>query len=165
MGDMNLANNWQDDQDYQALIADLMQQPAVQKLSEYTQHHHSDRLTHSLKVSYTSYKIAQILNWHTKETARAGLLHDLFYYDWRTVKFNGGSHAYMHPRIALNNAKHLTNLSDREADIIINHMWGATMRLPRYKESFLVSLVDDYCALAEFFEPMMKKVKHLVAFN
>ena len=38
---------------------------------------------------------------------RAGLLHDLFYYDWRTTKFDEGSHAYVHPRIAAKNAEKL----------------------------------------------------------
>ncbi|MEG2505769.1 MAG: hypothetical protein RSB44_13935, partial [Carnobacterium sp.] len=43
--------------------------------------------------------------------ARAGLLHDLFYYDWRTTKFDEGTHAYMHPRIAVKNAEKITELS------------------------------------------------------
>lgn len=59
--------------------------------------------------------------------ARAGLLHDLFYYDWRVTKFSLGTHAYVHPRIALRNAEKLTDLSAMEKDIIIKHMWGATL--------------------------------------
>ena len=46
------------------------------------------------------------------------LLHDLFYYDWRQVKFNK-SHAWVHPRIAVRNAKKITSLNKKEEDIIL----------------------------------------------
>ena len=92
--------------------------------------------------------------------ARAGLLHDLFYYDWRKTKFDLGTHAFIHPRIALRNAEKLTELSPMEKDIIIKHMWGATVGLPKYKESFVVSLVDDYAAMDEVVVPWMHKLRH-----
>lgn len=90
-------------------------------------------------------------------TARAGLLHDLFYYDWRTTKFNLGSHAFIHPRVALRNAEKLTELTPMEKDIILKHMWGATAALPKYRESVIVSLVDDKEAVTEFFSPLEKR--------
>ena len=46
-----------------------------------------------------------------RSVARAGLLHDLFYYDWRTTKFDLGTHALIHPRVALRNAEKLTKLN------------------------------------------------------
>ena len=46
-----------------------------------------------------------------------------FTHDWRTTKFDEGSHAYVHPRIAAKNAEKITELSDLERDIIIKHMW------------------------------------------
>jgi len=84
-------------------------------------------------------------------------LHDLFYYDWRTTKFNLGSHAFIHPRVALRNAEKITPLNDMEKDIILKHMFGATLALPKYKESLLVSLVDDYEAEHEFFSPLRQR--------
>ncbi len=86
-------------------------------------------------------------------TARAGLLHDLFYYDWRVTKFEEGSHAYVHPRIALENAQKITHINDKEADIIVKHMFGATIALPKYRESWIVSLVDDFAAVNEYMIP------------
>lgn len=64
----------------------------------------------------------------------------------------------MHPRIALHNAEHLTQLNDKERDIIIKHMWGATLALPKYAESFIVSLVDDYAATAEVAHPWRRQL-------
>lgn len=151
-------NDWRQDTEYVALVSDLLAKPEVQKLANYTQHHHSNRLDHSISVSYDSYLIAKKHHLNVRATARAGLLHDLFYYDWRTTKFNLGSHAFIHPRVALRNAEKLTELSPMEKDIILKHMWGATAALPKYRESVIVSLVDDKEAVVEFLSPMRKRV-------
>ncbi|HEY4399034.1 MAG TPA: HD domain-containing protein [Lactobacillaceae bacterium] len=150
---MTSQKNWRDDALYQQLIADLLPAPAVQMLGSITQHHFTTRLEHSLRVSYWSYRVAKLMRLDVRAIARAGLLHDLFYYDWRTTKFDEGSHAYMHPRIALKNAQRLTRISDKEADIIVKHMFGATPQLPKYAESWVVSLVDDVVAIREYIVP------------
>ena len=139
---MKTRDEWRKDEEYVALVADLLAQPAVQKLANYTQHHHSDRLQHSLSVSYDSYRIAKRLHLDYVSTARAGLL---------------GTHAFIHPRVALRNAEKLTPLNPKEKDIILKHMFGATLAVPRYAESLIVSLVDDYEAQAEFFGPLKRR--------
>ncbi|AZI18762.1 HD domain-containing protein [Limosilactobacillus fermentum] len=156
---MKSKNEWRQDGEYVALVSDLLEQPAVQKLANYTQHHHSNRLQHSIAVSYDSYRLAKRLNLDYQATARAGLLHDLFYYDWRTTKFDLGTHAFIHPRVALRNAEKITSLSNKEKDIILKHMFGATVAVPRYWESLIVSLVDDYEAEQEFFAPVRARLR------
>ncbi|MGX7351057.1 HD domain-containing protein [Enterococcus canis] len=154
-----MTKNWQEDQEYLSYVEDLLATEAVQRLADYKQHVNSTRLEHSISVSYHSYLLAKKWNGNARATARAGLLHDLFYYDWRTTKFDEGSHAYMHPRIAVKNAEKITELSDLERDIIIKHMWGATIAPPKYKESFIVTMVDKYCACQEAFSPMSANMK------
>ncbi|BAW87066.1 HD family hydrolase [Limosilactobacillus fermentum] len=156
---MKSKNEWRQDGEYVALVSDLLEQQAVQKLANYTQHHHSNRLQHSIAVSYDSYRLAKRLNLDYQATARAGLLHDLFYYDWRTTKFDLGTHAFIHPRVALRNAEKITSLSNKEKDIILKHMFGATVAVPRYWESLIVSLVDDYEAEQEFFAPVRARLR------
>lgn len=156
---MKSKNEWRQDGEYVALVSDLLEQPAVQKLANYTQHHHSNRLQHSIAVSYDSYRLAKRLNLDYQATARAGLLHDLFYYDWRTTKFDLGTHAFIHPRVALRNAEKITSLSNKEKDIILKHMFGATVAVPRYWESLIVSLVDDYEAEQELFGPVRARLR------
>lgn len=160
---MRTTNEWKHDAQYVAIVQDLLKQPAVQKLATYTQHHHSNRLQHSIAVSYDSYRIAKRMHLDYRSTARAGLLHDLFYYDWRTTKFDLGSHAFIHPRVALRNAEKLTNLNDKERDIILKHMFGATLAVPKYMESLIVSLVDDYEAEHEFFTPLRARLHRRLA--
>ncbi|ADG40922.1 MULTISPECIES: HD domain-containing protein [Leuconostoc] len=150
---MQNPNAWRHDQDYLNIVDDLLQHDEVQQLAQYTQHHFSNRLRHSISVSYQSYIIAKKIGADATATARAGLLHDLFYYDWRVTKFEEGSHAYVHPRIALRNAKKITPISQKEADIILKHMFGATIALPKYRESWIVSIVDDFAAVNEYLVP------------
>ncbi|VHD76130.1 2',3'-cyclic-nucleotide 2'-phosphodiesterase [Streptococcus pyogenes] len=72
------------------------------------------------------------------------------------TKFNKG-HAWVHPRIAVRNAKKLTELNKKEEDIILKHMWGATIAFPRYKESYIVTMVDKYWAVKEAVTPLRQK--------
>ena len=154
-----MTEKWREDEEYMSYVEDLLETEAVKKLANYTQHVHSTRLEHSISVSYYSYLLAKKWGGNAKATARAGLLHDLFYYDWRTTKFDEGTHAYIHPRIAVKNAEKITELSDLERDIILKHMWGATIAPPKYKEGYIVTFVDKYCAVKEAAQPMSASVR------
>lgn len=66
-------------------------------------------------------------------------------------------HGYLHPGFALKNARELTTLSKMEEDIIIKHMWPLTIRPPRYRESFIVSMADKYCATWELILSLIPK--------
>lgn len=150
---------YQKDKEYMEHVGHLIDTTKVQKLADIPHHYHSTRLEHSINVSYTSFKIARKLGWDAKSTARGGLLHDLFYYDWRDTKFNK-SHAWIHPRIAVRNAQKLTALNKIEKDIIVKHMFGATIAPPRYKESWIVTCVDKYWAVREATLPLQRKWKN-----
>lgn len=82
-----------------------------------------------------------------------GMLHDLFLYDWRKKRPDGkGLHAFHHPRIALENSKKIFDLNKKEEDIILKHMWPVTLAFPKYKESYIITLSDKYCALLETYK-------------
>ncbi len=72
-----------------------------------------------------------------------------------------GFHAFTHPKTAYMNASKLFNLNDKEADIILKHMWPVTLSFPKYKESYLLTFVDKYCALSEFMYGMCSRVSRL----
>ena len=44
------------------------------------------------------------------------------------------------------------NLSAIEEDIILKHMWPLTLRIPKYKESFLIMFLDKYVATQDFLQ-------------
>lgn len=145
-----MALDWQNDVEYMQLISDLIDLEEVQSLRKYVHHKVTNRLAHSVSVSYRSYRLAKKLNLNTRAIARAGLLHDLFFYESENKHQVGGKgHNWEHPRIALQNAMKLTELSDLEQDIILKHMFGATVELPKYAESLIVSLIDKQAAIYE----------------
>ena len=135
--------------EFYSCVGNLLEEKQVQQLDAYRQHYCYTRLQHSLDVAYYSFLVAKLLGWDSKSTARGGLLHDLFLYDWRTKDITGGHHASTHPLIALENARNLCELNPIEEDIIKKHMWLVTPVPPRYKEGFIVTFVDKYCAAKE----------------
>ena len=134
--------------EFRTYIEDLFDNDTVQKLDRFTQHFHTSRLQHILNVSYYSYRIAKVIGCDCRAAARAGLLHDLFWYDWRNKK-TPQMHAFLHPRLALKNASKITELSSREEDAILKHMWPLYRGIPKYKESYAVTLADKYAATLE----------------
>lgn len=141
---------WQRDNEYLELIEDLINHEDVQRLESFVHHKVTNRLAHSLSVSYSSFCWARRLKLDTRAIARAGLLHDLFFYEGITKHEVGGKgHNYEHPRIALENALKITELSDLEQDIILKHMCGSTLDIPKYAESLVVTLMDKQCAVLE----------------
>lgn len=112
--------------------------------------HHVDisRQQHCLNVAYYAFAAAKRLGLDARSTVRAGLLHDLFYYNYRETDL-GLKHSYVHPIQALHNASELVDLNDKEREIIKNHMWPLCVGVPHHPETYLVSLVDKYCATIE----------------
>lgn len=134
--------------EFRSYIEDIWNSDTVKKLDKFEQHHKTSRLQHSLNVSYYSYKIAKKIGADPRMSARAGLLHDLYWYDWHTKKVPQ-FHAFFHPRLAVKNASRLSDISDREADAILKHMWPLYPGMPKYKESYAVTLADKYAATLE----------------
>lgn len=149
----NITQMRQDDVKYNLIIQDLINHWAVQKMNDYKQHCQTSCLEHCLNVSYISYLICKKYNLDYVSSARAGLLHDLFLYDWREKQENAkGLHAFTHPGLALRNSSELFHLNKKEKDIIKKHMWPVTITLPKYKESYIITFVDKYCALFETYD-------------
>lgn len=147
---------WQEDTEYLELIEDLINHVDVQRLESLVHHKVTNRLAHSISVSYSSFCWARRLKLDTRAIARAGLLHDLFFYEAETKHEVGGKgHNYEHPRIALENALKITPLSDLEQDIILKHMCGSTFDIPKYAESLVVTLMDKQCAIQEISHGMI----------
>lgn len=145
--------------DFELIIQDLVSNETVQKMKDYLQHYDTSCFEHCKNVAYYSYLICRKFNLDYISVARAGMLHDLFLYNWRRKEEDRkGLHAFTHPRAALQNASSLFALNDTEVDIILKHMWPLTFTLPRYKESIIVSFVDKYCAIQESFNAYQKKV-------
>lgn len=146
---MNSRAAYPHDPAYEALIKDLLAHKDIQSMAGFRHHGTISCLDHSLAVSYLAYRLAKRLNLNEHSVARAGLLHDFYLYDWHIKKNRKGLHGFTHAKTSLANADHRFQLNPMERDIIKSHMWPMNPTLPRYRESFLVCLVDKLLALAE----------------
>lgn len=146
---------------YYECIKDIIESEEIIKLKNITHHISTTRFQHCLNVSYYNYVICGKLGLDAVSAARAGLMHDLFYYDRK--EFNKSksdkalSHSLFHSLMALDNALKLTEINDCERDIIEKHMWPATRPRPKYKESYVIVFVDKYCAVLEFFQRFIRR--------
>ena len=140
------------DKEFYEIIKDLINNPTVLEMKNYKQHYDTSCYDHCVEVAYWSYRFCQKHNLDYVAAARAGMLHDLFLYDWRKRE-NGrkGLHAFTHGKTAFKQASTFLNLNDKEKDMIIKHMWPVTLAIPKYKETFIITLVDKYFAVAEAF--------------
>ena len=96
--DKNIIYN---DNNYMNIVKDIISNEMVQEMKQYRQHYNVSCFDHCLYVSYNLYKICRKHNLDYKSAARAGLVHDLFLYDWRKRQDGRkGLHAYTHPKTA-----------------------------------------------------------------
>ncbi len=140
-----------DQQHYMELVSDIVENPLVQDMRN-IQHHskHANRLDHSVYVSFVSYKICKRMGLDYTAAARAGLLHDFQIASNLEKKHCRFVMFFKHPKIAAKHSAQTFKISKLEENIIERHMWPATpLAIPRYKESFIVSSVDKYCAIVE----------------
>lgn len=142
-------------------ISDIIDCREVEQLKNITHHISTTRFQHCLNVSYYGYIVCRKFSLDARAAARAGLLHDLFYYDRK--EYNNGkskgqpSHSQLHSFIAAENASKLIDINALERDIIEKHMWPVTRKAPKYKESYIISFVDKYCAVIEYLAPKLRK--------
>lgn len=148
-----------DDREYLLLVQDILENPTVGLMKNYMQHGDTTCLAHCVNVSYLSYLYCRRHGLNARSAARAGLLHDLFLYDWHLRPRQKGErlHGFEHPRKALANAEAAFTLSEMEKNIILRHMFPLTVTPPRYAEAYVVVCYDKYCSLKETFrQPVME---------
>ena len=139
------------DQAYLDCVRDILEHPVFQSMDEYIQHGNTTCKEHCMRVSYLSYRICVRFGLDGVSAARAGLLHDLFLYDWHTYGKETGHrfHGFTHPRAALLNARKYFKLNAREENAILRHMWPLTPIPPATAAGFAVTAADKICSLEE----------------
>ncbi len=141
------------DEEYNHIVSSILSTKEFSENMAQIKHHNSTRLDHSLKVSYYSYKISKCLRLDYEEVARAGLLHDFYLdsvYEQESLKDKVLLYTTKHPQAAVENSKKLFSITEKEEDIIRTHMFPVDIKVPKYAESWIVSLVDKSISTAEF---------------
>lgn len=150
------------DNSYYDCVSDIIDSSQLSGLKDITHHVSTTRFQHCVNVSYYSYLVCRKFRLNARSAARAGLLHDLFYYDrkeYNSSKSKGQpSHSRYHSLEAYVNASGVTELTHLERDMIEKHMWPVTRSMPRYKETYVISVIDKYCAVLEFCVPKVQRI-------
>lgn len=113
-------------------------------------HHGISRAGHSLRVAKATYVITKKLNLNYESATRAALLHD-FYIKSDLESQKAFNALNSHPKIALENASKYYNITSLESNIIESHMFPCGKLMPKYTESWVVTLVDKFVAIYEMY--------------
>ena len=127
--------------EFNLIVKDIVDNKAFTK-SGSEPHHGITRFEHSMRVAKYTYLISKFFRMKNSEDAtRAALLHDFYKFDDMKGQ-SGARQLQTHPMVALNNSLKYFELNDMQQDIIKSHMFPCNLDIPKYKESWLVSLVD-----------------------
>ena len=141
--------NYINNKEYMNLVNDIINNAEFKKLKGY-KHHGDNRKDHSIRVSYYSFLLSKRLHLNSSSVAKAGLLHDFFFINNQELDFVTRTKVlFNHPKIALDNSNKYFSLTKMEKNIIRSHMFPIGLTLPKYKESILVNLIDDYFSVYE----------------
>ena len=134
-------------------VEPLLESPQVNSMKQWRHHLPVTCYEHSLFVSYVSFRLARYLGWDYRAAARAGLLHDLYLYDPADSSAHPGIQCLDHPEFALRNAMALCpDLTEKEKNAIVSHMFPLAVHLPRCREALVVNLADNICAVLEIIQ-------------
>lgn len=147
--EQKLENLIENNQEFKDIIKEIRYNPKVLEMQNYRQHFSTNCYSHSLEVSFYCYKICKKLHLDYISATRGAMLHDMFLYDWHEKGSHEGLHAFTHPKTAYENASKIFELNEKEKDIILKHMWPVCFGVPKHPESFIITLVDKYCATKE----------------
>ena len=133
---------------YLSEVGHILENQEFLSLASYVHHQWTNRLMHSINVSYMSWLIAKKLRCDARAAARAGLLHDFCPYDFKVKTPTGEHQAFYHPKAAAKNSLETFSISAREKDAILTHMFPLGP-LPRNREAWIITLADKVCAVLE----------------
>lgn len=135
--------------EFLSCVEDLLATPQVQSMRQWIHHPGVTCFEHSVFVSYIAFRLARRWRKDYRMAARMGLLHDLYLYDPADRSAHPGNQCFDHPVAACRNAEALMELSDKERNIILSHMWPLATTMPHSAEAVVVGLADKFCATVE----------------
>jgi len=136
------------DLEFMRIVKNILDNEEFKKI-ETIEHHGVSRFDHSMRVAYYSYKVAKLMHLDYVGTARGGLLHDFFLSPEDRTSKDRFISTFVHPKKALETAKSHFDLTKKEEDMIRSHMFPINPSVPKYAESWIVSMVDKAVAAEE----------------
>lgn len=151
------------DKEYYEIIKEILNNEEFQKRKQYNHHGKITVYEHSLSVSIKAYNYAKKhRKYDAKSVAIGGLLHDFYYKPWQDNKEKKPflkKHGFTHAKEALENSKNVFPdlMNEKIENIIERHMFPLNKIPPKYKEAWLITIVDKIVSLEVIFEPTFFK--------
>lgn len=179
MNDYIFFDEWYD------IVKEILIHPEFQLRKLFRHHKNKSVFAHCIEVSYSSFLAAKYFNASIRVCAIAGLLHDFYPNAWlyseELVDYDSSYlreltikkpllkyHAFVHAKEAsINYVKYFPNLEDKRiTNAIKRHMFPLNIIPPRYKESWIVSLIDKRRSIFELpnINMVSKYVKDKITF-
>lgn len=133
---------------YLDVVRHIFEDEEFLSIGQYAHHSWTNRLMHSVNVSYLSWYIAGKLGCDQRVAARAGLLHDFCPYDFEEKTATGEHQAFYHPKQAAKNSVRKFAVNKREEEAILSHMFPLGP-MPRCSEAWIITVADKICAAFE----------------
>jgi len=147
-----------EEEEFHEIIEDIMNHQEFMKLKN-EKHHDRTKFDHSYRIAKATYRLSKNTNLDVESAVRGAMLHDFFF----KHQIQNRMIAYVkHPKISLETAEKHFNLNYKEKNIIESHMFPASIKIPKYKESLLVSVIDKTVSIEEMFVGYLKEVKELI---
>ncbi len=140
---------------------EILDSKNMQKEKEFMQHGNITVFDHSINVAIECLKLVHRyrIPVDQKTLVRGALLHDYFLYDWHEKDKSHKLHGFIHAEKALTNAEKEYELNEIERNMIYCHMFPLNLRIPKYKESIILTIADKIIATKETLEPYKKLIK------
>lgn len=145
---------------------DILEHDRMQLEKKFIQHGDYSVYEHSVSVAIYCLRIAYYLNIDVdiRSLVRGALLHDYFLYDWHVYNPENKGHATLHAGRALKNATEDFELNDIEKNMIYCHMFPVNLRLPKYKEGWILCMADKISATYETVVPRIIKLIRVLGY-
>ena len=141
--------------EYYGIVKEILESAEFQKRKTYVHHENSSVYDHCLAVSILSYCWAKKWNLDYKSAAIGGLLHDFYDKPWQNENHKAihkgktkflKQHGFIHASEAVKNAyKYFPQLMNQKIENIIKrHMFPLNIHPPKYKEAWIITMVDKY---------------------
>ncbi|KNZ42939.1 HDIG domain-containing metalloprotein [Acetobacterium bakii] len=157
-------------EEFETIVGDILTHSEFLKL-KLIEHHGNGLYEHSVAVGYHSFRVAKTLGMDYASVARGALLHDFFMESWQGQKKDSKGiqrikdmHGFSHPKTALINAEKYFDIDERQADMIVKHMFPLTPIPPMNMGSWVVTAVDKFVAIREIVFERSRPMRRLKGF-
>jgi len=147
------------DKEYYDIVKEIINDLEFQKRKDYLHHENESVFDHVLEVSYYSYLYCKDHNLDYISAAIGGLLHDFYPTPWQGVNVEHKKffqkHGFVHAREAKENALKFfpQYMNPKIENIILRHMFPLNITPPKYKEAWVITMIDKRMSLKIFKNP------------